>query len=159
MSKSERSRVIDDCRQVNEAQHWVKEGERRVNEVEHVSLYIITLSLLLSLISSACACTPACVSVPVFVCDRGERRKKSIGVPFLSRAVLDWGIRLRWQRRLVSLSEYAQRVPLFQLAVSSMVAPEPNLGGRRWSLPPDTWTALPGTSSGWRLLSSCCFFC
>ena len=71
MSESEKSRV-------NEARRLVKEREGRVNKVEHVSLYIKTLSLLLSIVSPVCVCTPIFVSAPVCMCDRGEGRKNSI---------------------------------------------------------------------------------
>ncbi len=71
MSECERSRENEVCR-------LVKEREGRVNEVGHVSLYIIILSLLLSSSSPVYVRTRICMPVRVFARDRGERRKKSI---------------------------------------------------------------------------------
>ncbi len=79
MSESERSRKNEAHLLVNEAHRPVKEGERRVNEIGHISLYTIILSLLLSLISRACVRTPVCTCARVCACDRGEGRRKAIG--------------------------------------------------------------------------------
>ncbi len=47
-------------------------------EVEYVSLYIIILYLLLSSISPPCVRTPTYARICTPICNRGERRKKSM---------------------------------------------------------------------------------